>query len=256
MVIAVILVTYFIDHVLDKKYPWIWPSLLCASGFGICCSTYLFLDMPIIDTWIFLFPLSYSVFFFSNSLKAAIPWTRRRSAGAASASSPPSPEEGTEYFIRKGIVPEAEREVYEYGFDITIYTITSTLELLLGQFLGDLHLLHLSVLRRGVPRLHAPALLPDDVRRAPGRARLLAPPLPALGAGGPRRPAHPAPQQAVSAGEQEGADPALGPLLPVRQGALQARVLNEKFNRSSIFFGILKRESTGRCWRAGFARRG
>lgn len=120
----------------------------------------------------------------------------------------------------------------------------------------DRHLLHLSVLRRGVPRLHAPALLPDDVRRAPGRARLLAPPLPALGAGGPRRPAHPAPQQAVSAGEQEGADPALGPLLPVRQGALQARVLNEKFNRSSIFFGILKRESTGRCWRAGFARRG
>ena len=84
----------------------------------------------------------------------------------------------TEYFIRKGIVPEAEREVYEYGFAITIYTITSTLELLLGQFLGDLHLLHLSVLRRGVPRLHAPALLPDDVRRAPGRARLLAAPLP------------------------------------------------------------------------------
>ena len=110
----------------------------------------------------------------------------------------------TEYFIRKGIVPEAEREVYEYGFAITIYTITSTLELLLGQFLGDLHLLHLSVLRRGVPRLHAPALLPDDVRRTPGRARLLAPPLPALGAlraGGPccgrspRHPAHPAPQQ-------------------------------------------------------------
>lgn len=157
MVIAVILVTYFIDHVLDKKYPWIWPSLLCASGFGICCSTYLFLDMPIIDTWIFLFPLFYSVFFFSNSLKAAIPWTRRRSAGATSAFSPPSPEGGTEYFIRKGIVPEAEREVYEYGFDITIYTITSTLELLLlglllGQFLQrgpDRPLLHLSVLRRG-----------------------------------------------------------------------------------------------------------
>ena len=156
MVIAVILVTYFIDHVLDRKYPWIWPSLLCASGFGICCSTYLFLDMPIIDTWIFLFPLFYSVFFFSNSLKAAIPWTRRRSAGAASAFSPPSPEEGTEYFIRKGIVPEAEREVYEYGFAITIYTIASALGflllgLLLGQFLGGavlIVILHLSVLRR------------------------------------------------------------------------------------------------------------
>lgn len=98
----------------------------------------------------------------------------------------------TEYFIRKGIVPEAEREVYEYGFAITICTIASTLGLLLGQFLGGavlIVILHLSVLRRGVSRLHAPALLPDDVRRAPGRARLLAPPLPALGAGGPRRPA-------------------------------------------------------------------
>ncbi len=92
----------------------------------------------------------------------------------------------TEYFIRKGIVPEAEREVYEYGFAITICTIASTLGLLLlglllGQFLQrgpDRPLLHLSVLRRGVQRLHAPALLPDDVRRAPGRARLLAPPLP------------------------------------------------------------------------------
>ena len=113
----------------------------------------------------------------------------------------------TEYFIRKGIVPEAEREVYEYGFAITICTIASTLGLLLGQFLGGavlIVILHLSVLRRGVSRLHAPALLPDDVRRVPGRARLLAPPLPALGAlraGGPccgrspRHPAHPAPQQ-------------------------------------------------------------
>ena len=98
----------------------------------------------------------------------------------------------TEYFIRKGIVPEAEREVYEYGFAITICTIASTLGLLLGQFLGGavlIVILHLSVLRRGGSRLHTPALLPDDVRRAPGRARLLAPPLPALGAGGPRRPA-------------------------------------------------------------------
>ena len=47
----------------------------------------------------------------------------------------------TEYFIRKEIVPEAEREVYEYGFDITIYTVASTLgllllRLLLGQFLS------------------------------------------------------------------------------------------------------------------------
>lgn len=47
----------------------------------------------------------------------------------------------TEYFIRKGIVPEAEREVCEYGFAITICTIASALGLLLlglllGQFLG------------------------------------------------------------------------------------------------------------------------
>lgn len=85
MVIAVILVTYFIDHVLDKK-------------------------------WL------------------------------------------TEYFIRKGIVPKAEREVYEYGFAITICSIASTLGLLLlglllGQFLqrgpDRLVILHLSVLRRG-----------------------------------------------------------------------------------------------------------
>ena len=58
----------------------------------------------------------------------------------------------TEYFIRKGIVPEAEREVYEYGFAITICTIASTLGLLLGQFLGGavlIVILHLSVLRRG-----------------------------------------------------------------------------------------------------------
>ena len=55
----------------------------------------------------------------------------RNPAGAASAFSPPSPEEGTEYFIRKEIVPGAEREVYEYGFAITIYTIASTLGLLL-----------------------------------------------------------------------------------------------------------------------------
>lgn len=72
----------------------------------------------------------------------------------------------TEYFIRKGIVPEAEREICEYGFAITICTIASTLGflllgLLLGQFLQrgpDRPLLHLSVLRRGgitPPRTYA-----------------------------------------------------------------------------------------------------
>ena len=43
--------------------------------------------------------------------------------------------------FERGIVPEAEREVYEYGFAITICTIASALGLLLlglllGQFLG------------------------------------------------------------------------------------------------------------------------
>ncbi len=44
---------------------------------------------------------------FSNSLKAAIPWTRRRSAGAASASSPPSPEEGRESACRTSTTSQA-----------------------------------------------------------------------------------------------------------------------------------------------------
>jgi accessory gene regulator B len=37
----------------------------------------------------------------------------------------------TNYFIRKGIISETERDIYEYGFDITIYTIVSTLGILL-----------------------------------------------------------------------------------------------------------------------------
>jgi len=41
----------------------------------------------------------------------------------------------TSYFIRSGIIPEEEREIYEYGFDITIYSIVSTLGLLAIGFL-------------------------------------------------------------------------------------------------------------------------
>lgn len=202
---------------------------------------------------------------FSNSLKAAIPWTRRRSAGAASASSPPSPEEGRESACRTSTTSQAapreraaspsrkgpslrgsrsptakrrdksntRRRRCATDRDMAHGVFHSKGDRPRGGTRGlrirlchhdlhdrkhpgaparpvprrrgpDRHLLHLSVLRRGVPRLHAPALLPDDVRRAPGRARLLAPPLPALGAlraGGPccgrspRHPAHPAPQQ-------------------------------------------------------------
>ena len=206
----------------------------------------------------------------------------------------------TEYFIRKGIVPEAEREVYEYGFAITICTIASTLGLLLGQFLGGavlIVILHLSVLRRGYhASTHLRCFLTMCAGLLAGLGFSLLPcPLWALCALAVLAvavllaiPLTLHPNKQVSVGKQEGADPALaplrswklrrrrgpcraavgarlhrhrrvpslGPLLPVRQGALQARVLNEKFNRSSIFFGILKRESTGRCWRARFARGG
>ena len=42
----------------------------------------------------------------------------------------------TEYFIAKDIISEEEREIYEYGFDITIFTFLSTLGfLLLGALL-------------------------------------------------------------------------------------------------------------------------
>ena len=51
------LVTYFIDHVLTKKRNSVWPSVLCCTTFALCCTTYLFFDMPIVDTWLFLVPL-------------------------------------------------------------------------------------------------------------------------------------------------------------------------------------------------------
>ena len=37
----------------------------------------------------------------------------------------------TQSFINRGMIAEEEREIYEYGFDITIYTIWSTAALLL-----------------------------------------------------------------------------------------------------------------------------
>lgn len=175
----------------------------------------------------------------------------------------------TEYFIRKGIVPEAEREVYEYGFAITICSIASTLGLLLGQFLGGAVLIALFyTCQSSGGGYHASTHLRCFLTMCAGLLAglgfsLLPCPLWALCALAVLAvavllavPLTLHPNKQVSVGEQEGADPALGPLLPVRQGALQARVLNEKFNRSSIFFGILKRESTGRCWRARFARGG
>lgn len=37
----------------------------------------------------------------------------------------------TDSLIRKGYIPEDERDIFLYGFDITIYTIWSTIVLLL-----------------------------------------------------------------------------------------------------------------------------
>ena len=37
----------------------------------------------------------------------------------------------TANLIQKGYIPEEDREIYEYGFDITIYTIWSTAALFL-----------------------------------------------------------------------------------------------------------------------------
>ena len=37
----------------------------------------------------------------------------------------------TDFFVNKGVICEDERAIYEYGFDITLYTILSTLGLLL-----------------------------------------------------------------------------------------------------------------------------
>lgn len=60
------IVTYFIDHVLEKKHPWIWPSVLCCIGFALCCTSYLFFNRPTSDTWMFLVPLIYALIFFNN----------------------------------------------------------------------------------------------------------------------------------------------------------------------------------------------
>ena len=40
--------------VLEKKHPWIWPSVLCCIGFALCCTSYLFFNRPTSDTWMFL----------------------------------------------------------------------------------------------------------------------------------------------------------------------------------------------------------
>ncbi len=68
------LVTYFIDHTLQRKTPAKWPSLLCCGCFTFLCSLYLFFNMPSFDTWIFAVPLVYSLVFFEGSLKEKLLW--------------------------------------------------------------------------------------------------------------------------------------------------------------------------------------
>lgn len=68
------LVTYFLEHVLNKKQVGKWPMRIFRSVFGICCSTYIFFDMPAVDTWIFLIALLYILLFFKNSLGVKLLW--------------------------------------------------------------------------------------------------------------------------------------------------------------------------------------
>ena len=68
------LVTYFLEHVLNKKQVGKWPTRIFISVFEICCSTYIFFDMPVIDTWLFLIALLYMLLFFKNSLGVKLLW--------------------------------------------------------------------------------------------------------------------------------------------------------------------------------------
>ncbi len=68
------LVTYFIDHVLTKKRNSVWSSVFCCTTFALCCTTYLFFDMPIVDTWLFLVPLLYTLLFFKDSFGTKLLW--------------------------------------------------------------------------------------------------------------------------------------------------------------------------------------
>jgi two-component system sensor histidine kinase AgrC len=68
------IITYFLNRVLNRKYTWIWPSVLCCLGFALCCSSYLFFDMPPVDTWMFLVPLTYSIIFFKDPFRIKLLW--------------------------------------------------------------------------------------------------------------------------------------------------------------------------------------
>ena len=69
-----VLVTYFIDHTLKKKRGIGWTSALCCIAFALCCTTYLFFDMPVTDTWIFLIPLFYALLCFEDSFGIKLLW--------------------------------------------------------------------------------------------------------------------------------------------------------------------------------------
>lgn len=68
------LVAYFIDHVLDKRRFGYWSSVICSILFCLCCTSYLFFDMPSLDTWMFIVPLVYSLCCFANRLWEKLFW--------------------------------------------------------------------------------------------------------------------------------------------------------------------------------------
>lgn len=69
-----VLVTYFIDHTLKKKRGMSWTSALCCIAFALCCTTYLFFDMPVTDTWMFLVPFLYALLCFEDSFGIKLLW--------------------------------------------------------------------------------------------------------------------------------------------------------------------------------------
>lgn len=68
------LVTWFIDRVLSKKRSAAWASALCCTTFALCCSAYLFFDMPAVDTWLFLIPLLYALLCFRDPFGTKLLW--------------------------------------------------------------------------------------------------------------------------------------------------------------------------------------
>lgn len=68
------LTVFFLNRVLDRPKHNVISAHMCACVFAIGCTTYLFFDMPALDTWIFIAPFLYSIFYFNNSLLEKTFW--------------------------------------------------------------------------------------------------------------------------------------------------------------------------------------